>query len=74
MNTKHIRKLATVAATAALTLQLFAGASAAAVPNAAWGTVAVPEFYSDGNNVAFFTTYSLTDSGHARQAVRRALI
>ena len=33
MNTKRIGKLATVAASAALTLQLFAGASAAAVPN-----------------------------------------
>ena len=34
MNTKRIGKLATVAASAALTLQLFAGASSAAVPNA----------------------------------------
>jgi hypothetical protein len=33
VNTKQIRKLATVAATAALALQLFAGASSAAVPN-----------------------------------------
>jgi hypothetical protein len=63
VNTKYIRKLATVTATAALTLQLFAGTSSAAVPNAVHDTVAVPEFYSDGTNVAFFATYSLTDSG-----------
>jgi hypothetical protein len=62
VNTRHIRKLATVAATAALTLQLFAGTSSAAVPNAVWGTVAEPIQYSEGN-VAFFATYSLTDSG-----------
>ena len=63
MNTKQTRRLATVAAAAALSLQLFAGTSSAAVPDAFDDTVAVPEYYSDGNKVAFFATFSLIDTG-----------
>jgi hypothetical protein len=57
---KKIRKLAAVAATAALALQLFAGASSAAVPNA----TSVGGSYDFGGNgdAGFWTSYSFVDN------------
>ena len=60
MTTKRIRKLATVAATAALALQLFAGTSLAAKPNA---TSSGQSFDFAGSGWAgFSTTYNFLDN------------
>lgn len=48
MTTKRIRKLATVAATAALAVQLFAGTASAAVPNATSGGFSHGDFSGNG--------------------------
>ena len=60
MNTKYIRKLAAVAATAALALQLFAGATLAAVPNAT--SVGQSYDFSGDVDAGFRTSYSFADN------------
>ena len=61
MITKRIGKLATVAASAALTLQLFAGASAAAVPNGSAEGTSSGTWGGDGW-AAFTSSYHFADS------------
>ena len=64
MTTKRIRKLATVAATAALALQLFAGTSLAAKPNAT-SNGASTDFAGNGW-AGFSTTYVFKDNNIPR--------
>ena len=61
MNTKRIGKLATVAASAALTLQLFAGVSSAAVPNATSSGAVLGDVAGDGW-AGFTTSYTFSDN------------
>ncbi|HET7829834.1 MAG TPA: hypothetical protein VFL03_09740, partial [Candidatus Limnocylindrales bacterium] len=61
MTTKRIRKLATVAATAALALQLFAGPASAAVPNATSSGSSLGAIGGDGW-AGFTTSYTFQDN------------
>lgn len=61
MNKHHFRKLATIGATGALALQLFAGTTAAAVPNAGSDGFAYGDFAGDGW-AGFSMSYSYDDS------------
>ena len=65
MNTKRIGKLATVAASAALTLQLFAGASLAAVPNATSTGAVLGEVGGDGY-AGFTSAFTFSDNNLAK--------
>ena len=62
---KQIRKLATVAATAALALQLFAGASSAAVPNGTSSGAVLGEIGGDGY-AGFTTAFTFQDNNLAK--------
>ena len=73
MNTKRIRKLATVAATAALTLQLFAGASLAAQPNASASGSTFGDF-GGGGYAGFTTTFRYRDSSTASKIFMEAKV
>src|SRR5829696_6882061 len=59
---KQFRKLATLGAAVALSLQLLAGVANAAVPEADSDTVALPDAYSPGTSVGFLSTYLYKDS------------
>jgi hypothetical protein len=61
VTTKRIRKLATVAATAALAAQLFAGTTSAAVPNATSSGAALGAIGGDGW-AGFTTSYTFQDN------------
>ena len=65
MNTKRIGKLATVAASAALTLQLFAGASLAAVPAGTSAGSAAGDVGGDGY-AGFTSTFTFQDNNLAK--------
>ena len=65
MNTKRIGKLATVVASAALTLQLFAGASLAAVPNGTSTGAVLGEVGGDGY-AGFTSAFTFNDNTLAK--------
>jgi hypothetical protein len=62
VNKQQFRRLATVGAAAALSLQLLAGVASAAVPSAQVGGSAYGSFTS-GGYAGFSASYTLTDSG-----------
>lgn len=62
VKTTILRRLGTLAASALLALQLFAGIGQAAVPTAYAATTALPAGYSDGNTVGFRGTLTFADT------------
>jgi hypothetical protein len=62
VNKHSFRKLATVGAAAALSLQLLAGVASAAQPAADNSFDAQPLVYTTGNDVGFVSTFTLRDS------------